>query len=159
MFAFGADYSPSPTNHYIIGMESTPDFTMTNAQGQYMPPPAHTKSKSYIDAMYGKRMADFRLRGGLIQSTGGIGADYYAFNDKFKTSVDLFDFGAVNDIRGTNPHARATLSYQVLKYVELLGGMDNFLNSQAATGFIGIGLRFRDDDLKYLVGSGSSFIK
>ena len=114
---------------------------------------------SYLDAMYGKRMSDFMLRGGLIQSTGGIGVDYYAYNDKFKTSLDLFDFSAVNDIRGNNPHARAILSYRVLKYVELLGGADNFLNSKAATGFIGIGLRFKDDDLKYLVGSGSSFIK
>lgn len=160
LFMFGADYSPSPTNHYIIGMETTPNFTMTNQNGQYMQAPPHTKSVNYIDAMYGKRMSDFRVRGGLIQSTGGVGVDYYAINDKLKASVDLFDFGAVNDIRGTNPHARALVSYRLLKYIEVIGGADNFLNSKAATGIIGIGLRFKDEDLKYLVGgSGSSFIR
>jgi phospholipid/cholesterol/gamma-HCH transport system substrate-binding protein len=33
------------------------------------------------------------------------------------------------------------------------GGMDNFLNSKRSAGFVGIGLRFNDEDLKYLIGS------
>jgi phospholipid/cholesterol/gamma-HCH transport system substrate-binding protein len=33
------------------------------------------------------------------------------------------------------------------------GGVDNVLNSKRSAPFVGVGLRFNDEDLKYLIGS------
>jgi len=48
---------------------------------------------------------------------------------------------------------KATASYGISKTVFLNAGYDNFLNSERASAFAGIGIRFDDDDLKYLIGS------
>ena len=42
----------------------------------------------------GKRYRDLVLRGGLIESTGGFGIDYFALDDKLKFSFDAFDFSS-----------------------------------------------------------------
>lgn len=71
----------------------------------------------------------------------------------------MYDFGAQNDVRGDNAHAKASVRYRMLKHVDLIAGYDNFLNKKAATIFGGVGVTFVDDDLKYIVGGASSFVK
>ena len=39
------------------------------------------------------------------------------------------------------------------KTVFVNAGYDNFLNGKRDSPFVGLGLRFDDDDLKYLLGS------
>lgn len=156
---FGADYSPAPTKHYLIEMVSDRDNTGMNQNRQYAEAEKHSKGKTYISAQYGKRFDNVMVRGGVIESTGGAGIDYYAKKDKLKASLDVYDFGAQNDVRGDKPHAKASLRYRMLKHVDLIAGYDNFLNKKAATVFGGVGVTFVDDDLKYIVGGASSFVK
>ncbi len=118
-------------------------------------PKKHDEGETYISAQYGKRFDNTLLRFGAIESTGGIGVDYFMNHDKLKFSAEAFDWNAVNDIRGDSPHLKAQARYQVLKHLELYGGWDNFLNSQAQNFFFGLGLRFIDNDLKYLSGTAS----
>jgi phospholipid/cholesterol/gamma-HCH transport system substrate-binding protein len=84
-----------------------------------------------------------------------LGADYYLLNDSFKASAQVYDFNAVNDIRGTRPHAKVTARYTFLKHLDLYGGYDNFLNDKADNAYVGLGVRFFDDDLKTLIMSQS----
>jgi phospholipid/cholesterol/gamma-HCH transport system substrate-binding protein len=48
---------------------------------------------------------------------------------------------------------KATAAYSLNNTLFVNAGYDNFLNSRRATPFVGLGLRFDDDDLKYLLGS------
>jgi len=148
-------YRPKPSKYYILGVTSTNDYTdptKFNAK--------HQDTKTYLTAELGKRYDNLLLRGGLIDSTGGLGIDYFMYKDALRLRAEVYDFNAVNDIRGNNAHARIEARYQTLKHLNFYAGYDNFLNKDAANIYIGIGVGFKDDDLKQLLGSsGSSLLK
>lgn len=146
----GVNYLPNPETYYMFDLISTDDYSQPTL------PVKHQKGKTYYSLQYGKRFDDTLLRFGAIESTGGIGFDYFMNHDKLKFSGDAFDFNAVNDVRGTHAHLKAQVRYQMLKHLELYGGWDNFLNPQSQNIFLGLGLRFIDNDLKYVVGGASS---
>ncbi|WP_024788069.1 MULTISPECIES: MlaD family protein [unclassified Lebetimonas] len=148
-------YLPTPTKYYILGVTSSKDYSNLDNINKN-----HIKNKSYITAEYGKRFDNLLIRGGIIESTGGIGADYFLDHDKVILSSEIYDFNAVNDIRGTNPHLNLAAKYIYLKHLEFLGGFENILNSRAASLFLGLGIRFRDNDLKSIISGGAtSFLK
>ncbi|HVT03837.1 MAG TPA: MlaD family protein [Thermoanaerobaculia bacterium] len=94
-----------------------------------------------------------RLRVGLFDSAGGFGADY-RWNDRLSISGELYDFSKRRD---DNPHLRMYGQYIFRKekpnspLLFITTGIDNPLNDTAFT--IGGGIRWRDEDLKYLLGS------
>ena len=101
---------------------------------------------------FAKRWSNLALRLGLIESTGGVGADYFAFDDRIKFSVDSWNFNS-KEPGNLNTHVKATVGVGLGKTVFVNAGYDNILNSHRASGFVGLGLRFDDEDLKYLLGS------
>ena len=101
---------------------------------------------------YAKRYGNLALRLGLIESSGGVGADYYVLDDKLKFSLDAWNFDS-KELHNKNAHLKTTVNYSLTKALFLNTGYDNALNSQRGGAFVGIGLRFDDDDLKYLMGS------
>jgi len=149
-------YIPKPDKYYILGATSTKDYT----NKKYFNQNKHIKDKTYITAELGKRYGNVLLRGGIIESTGGVGMDYFMDKDKIKLSGEVFDFNAVNDIRGNNAHARIQARYQMYNHINLYAGYDNFLNKEAANLFLGLGIAFSDNDLKTILSSsGSSLLK
>jgi phospholipid/cholesterol/gamma-HCH transport system substrate-binding protein len=95
-----------------------------------------------------------RVRVGVFDGTGGIGADYF-FNDRLSLTGEVFDF---NDRAGNeDPHLRMFGNWTILPErqnyptIYLSTGVDNVLNDNAIT--VGGGIRWTDDDLKYLFGS------
>jgi phospholipid/cholesterol/gamma-HCH transport system substrate-binding protein len=106
-----------------------------------------------LSAQAGWVLDDLAVRIGLFDSTGGVGADY-KLNDRIRVTGEAFDFGKKRD---DNPHLRLTGEYIVRKErtntptIFVTSGIDNALND---TAFIfGGGVRWRDEDLKYLIGS------
>ena len=93
------------------------------------------------------------VRIGLFDNTGGLGADY-RLNDRLVVTGEAFDFGQRRD---DNPHLRLYGEYTVRKEkprtprLFVTSGIDNALNDTAFT--FGGGVRWRDEDLKYLLGS------
>ncbi len=159
---FGISYMPVPDKAYILEVVASDDYSKKDANGNFIPPKKHEKSTYYVSALYAKRYGDFRYRLGLIESTGGLGLDWYLFNDRGKASVDLYDFNAVNDVRGTKPHLTLLYRHRFLKHLDTYIGADNILNSKARNFIFGLGLSFVDQDMKYLLGTVSgagSFIK
>jgi len=146
----GVTYLPNPETYYMFDLISSDDFAKY-PNGT----PAHEEGKTYYSLQYGKRYDNLLLRAGMIESTGGFGADYFMNHDRLKFSGEVFDFNAVNDVRGTRAHLKAQVRYQMLKHLELYGGWDNFLNPQSQNIFLGLGLRFIDNDLKYTMGAAS----
>ena len=106
-----------------------------------------------ISAQAGWSLQPFSVRLGLFDSTGGAGVDW-RYNDRISVTGEAFDFGKhQND----NPHLRVYGEYIVRRekprtpLLFVSGGVDNPLNKTAFT--FGGGIRWRDDDLKYLLGS------
>ena len=152
------DYMPYYSRHYMLDIISSPDYqdcTMENGECVYDGDKDHEKGKWYVSAQIGKRYRDFMVRGGIIESTAGAGVDYFMYHDKVKLSLDAYDFNAVNDIRGNNAHLRATIRYRFYRFINAYLGYDNFLNSDADNLFFGLGIRFEDDRMKYLLGTGA----
>ena len=148
----GIIYLPNPETYYMLDVISMEDYSQAGIS-----PGVHDESETYISAQYGKRFDNLLLRAGLIESTGGFGVDYYSDNDRLTVSVDAYDFNAVNDVRGENVHFRVGVRYRMLKHLEFFGGWDNIANSQSQTLYFGVGMRFIDNNLKYVLGSASSF--
>lgn len=106
-----------------------------------------------ISAQAGWVLDNLALRVGLFDSSGGVGADY-RLNDRIRVTGEAFDFGGKRD---DNPHVRLFGEYTVRKEkphtprLFVTSGVDNPLNDTAF--IVGGGIRWRDDDLKYLLGS------
>jgi len=147
----GVNYLPNPETYYMFDLISTDDYS----KYPEVKPGVNKEGETYYSAQYGKRFDNTLLRFGAIESTGGVGVDYFMNHDRIKFSAEAFDFNAVNDVRGTRAHLKAQARYQMLKHLELYGGWDNFLNPQSQNVFLGLGLRFIDNDLKYMTGAAS----
>lgn len=108
-----------------------------------------------VSAQAGWTLAPFAVRLGVIDSSGGAGVDYF-YNDRIRATAEAFEFGGRSG-SGANPHLRVFGEY-VFRHEKtnaptlfVRSGVDNALNHPAFT--FGGGIRWRDDDLKYLLGS------
>jgi phospholipid/cholesterol/gamma-HCH transport system substrate-binding protein len=94
-----------------------------------------------------------KLWAGLVESSFGVQVDYRPV-DRLRLSFEAFDFDRRDDL---DPHLRLTLGWDVHENVYVIGGYDDPLVDANGGAFLGAGLRWRDDDLKYLLGSVPSF--
>ncbi|WP_457681326.1 MlaD family protein [Thermovibrio sp.] len=99
------------------------------------------------------------LRGGLKESTGGVGLDYI-LNDKLIFTSDLWDTGRKNSKGDTiPPHLRIGARYFFKKNWFVYGGGDELLYHKWRGIYLGAGVLFGDNDIKYLLGSMPGGIK
>ncbi len=144
---------PKWDKFYIVGIVADPrgkrKVTDSISKGTTTRTEEWDKNGLLFNAEIGKRFKDVVLRGGLLESTGGIGIDYYALNDDFKFTFEAFDFDTDRD-----PHLKVFGEYELLKHVYLSAGWDDFLSDEGnESPFVGFSIRFEDDDLKYLLSS------
>lgn len=111
-----------------------------------------------VSAMFAQRFgADWEVRGGLMENTAGIGADYAPVRH-VNVLFDAWDFNSVR-AQHDAPHLKVTARFDVGPYVFVQGGMDDFLNDDYVSPFVGAGLTFEDEDLKYLLGTAASALR
>ena len=148
------------TNYYV-----QPDQTLTRSQVVQSP-------GVKFSLMYGKKFDWLTMRMGFKDSTGGFGVDVDPWQDgRIKLSLDAFQF-TFNQW----PRVRLTLAYRFWKYLYIMGGVDDILNpalnvplaGNDITGqlpktyyvgrdpFLGMMIRFSDEDLKSLLFIGGS---
>jgi len=148
---------PDPSRYYIIGVTSGPSFEADDSfERGYAGNKKHESGDFLLSAQYGKRFDDLLFRVGLIEGQGGFGVDYFALNDTLKVSANMFDFNAVNDIRGENLNLTTTMRYQFFKHINAYVSANNILNSRANSMSAGLGVSFVDNDLKNLLGTAAS---
>ncbi len=104
-----------------------------------------------INAEIAKRISYFTFRGGIIESSGGIGLDIDSPNDTAQLSLEMFNFN-----EKPYPELKAMLGISILRYFLLSGGMTDIANSNVRTWFAGLGLKFDDQDLKNIFGLAAS---
>ena len=154
---FTLELKPRPDQYYIAEIVSDPYARYTRTETVTSPPGAATTSETYEDKLrfsveFAKRWGNLAIRLGLIESKGGVGGDFFAFDDRIKFSLDAWNFNSTEP-KNDNAHMKATATWNITKVVFMNAGYDNILNSSRAAGFAGVGLKFDDDDLKYLMGS------
>jgi phospholipid/cholesterol/gamma-HCH transport system substrate-binding protein len=102
-----------------------------------------------FSAQIARRFGGLTLRGGLLESTGGVGMDYQLWDDNIKISFDAFDFD-----QSRNPHLKAGLTYNFAKLFFFSGGYDDFVSKvDLESYYVGGGFTLEDDDIKYILGS------
>jgi len=145
----------------MLDLVFTDDYSMVDKNNNFKEPSQFDDTDMKISAQFGKRFDNFLVRGGLIENSGGVGIDYFMYNDKLKTSLEIFDFDSKNDIRGNNPHSKFSIRYSPIKHIDTFIGYDNFLNKKANNIFFGAGVRFIDEDMPTLIGTlgGGGFTK
>jgi phospholipid/cholesterol/gamma-HCH transport system substrate-binding protein len=151
------ELKPRPDKYYILELTSDPFGKFSRIEQSQTPPGTTVVTETFEDKFvfsleYAKRWGNLALRIGLIESTGGAGADYYFWNDRIKFSVDSWNYNS-REPGNEKTHLKATANYGLGKTFYVNAGYDNFLNPQRKAPFVGVGLRFDDDDLKYLMGS------
>lgn len=107
------------------------------------------KNKVKFTALFAKNFYDFTVKAGLMENSGGVGFEYNFIPKKFKFMFDAFDFAA------DQPHLRAGLRYTLLHGIYIIGGADDFVNKDEASGYLGAGIDLSNDDLKLLLSKVS----
>jgi phospholipid/cholesterol/gamma-HCH transport system substrate-binding protein len=142
---------PKEDKFYILGVVSDPRGRRTTKDvtvgGVTTRTEEWDRDGILFNAQIGKRYKDLVLRGGLLESTGGVGIDYLTLNDKLKLSFEAFGFG-----RDRRAHLKAGAEYQLFKHLYLSAGWDDFVSDQDNRSIYGgFSIRFEDDDLKYML--------
>ena len=147
---------------YRIGVSSAPDGVAsrtvtetTDSSGTVSKEDTtETKYSFSVDAELARRFGFLTLRGGLLESTAGVGVDIQPIN-WLSLSGELFNFQ-----NGERPNLRGTLTFYPFfdpdsnkpwNWFYLMGGINNALNG-SRDYFFGGGLRFADREVKGLVG-------
>jgi phospholipid/cholesterol/gamma-HCH transport system substrate-binding protein len=149
---------------YRVGVTSTPDGVIsrtvketTDISGNITAyeDTTETKYSIAVDAELARRIGIFTLRGGVFESTAGIGFDIQPLN-WVSLSGEIFNFNSEEQ----HPNLRGTLTFYPFfdpnsnkpwNWIYIRGGINNALNG-SRDFFIGGGLRFAGREVKGLVG-------
>lgn len=107
-------------------------------------------NETKFTALYAKNFWDWTVKGGLIESSGGMGVDYHLFHRRLRLSAEAFDFGKTQ--------LRASARMDLTHGLYLTGGLSDALDKKnARSAYVGAGLFLTNDDLKLLLSG--SFLK
>jgi phospholipid/cholesterol/gamma-HCH transport system substrate-binding protein len=148
---------PSEDKYYLIQLVNDPrglvgfeqqDIDTTNPASvpHYRVTTTTTTNAFRFTFQFAKRFGPLTGRFGIMESTGGLGLDLHLLDDRFELQQDLFGFG-----EELSPRWRIALAYEFIRKLWLLGGVDDILNSDRRDYFVGLQLRFNDQDLKTIL--------
>lgn len=127
------------------GLVETQEITTTGAGGTaVVTEQRRYENKFKINALFAKNFYNFTIKGGVMESAGGAGIDYFMFRRKLRFSLEAFDF--------RNIQIKSYLRYSFFKGIYLTAGGDNLAGKNGqTTGFVGGGIFLTNDDLKLLL--------
>ncbi len=148
---------PREDKYYLIELVSDPrgmtrqeqiavETTNPNDPPTYFERRTVTSNTYRFSIQFAQRFGPFWGRFGIRESTGGIGLDTMLLDDRFEIQQDLFGFGEV-----VIPRWRLSLGYEFVRRIWLLGGVDDVFSPDRRDYFIGLQLRFNDEDLKTIL--------
>ena len=110
-----------------------------------------TSDELQFTLLINQRYFDTVVRGGLMESSFGLGAEQlFGADDQYSVGLDVWDFG--NEF---GPHAKLTALWRFYSNAFLLVGYDDFMSEhrEFRDAFFGIGVNFNEDSLKPLFAS------
>jgi phospholipid/cholesterol/gamma-HCH transport system substrate-binding protein len=140
-------FQPGMDRYYEIGIVDDPRgvshseaVQRTGDGGESYEETRTYKNKVKFNVIFAKNFYDFTVKGGLFESAGGVGVDYYLFKKDLRLSVEAFDFDEAV--------LRAYIRYNIFKGFYFIAGGDHLADSWRS-GFIGAGLFITNDDIKF----------
>ncbi len=162
----GLEIAPRPDYWYSLGFASTPDGKLSESSrivsqidpvtGKPVSVLERTKTVTTdqtftASAQFAKRLGPLVFSAGIVENKGGGGVELRTLeNDALRIGVLAYDFTKRDD--KPNPRYRFTSSYQFWKGAYIQAGVQDIGNKDLRTFFFGGGLRWKDDDLKKIVG-------
>ena len=148
---------PSTDKYYLIQLVNDPrgrtsfeqttiDTTNPNDPPSYRETRVTTTNDFRLSFQFAKRLGPLTGRFGIMESTGGLGLDLHLIDDRFELKQDLFGFG-----EQLTPRWRITVGYEFISKLWLLGGVDDIITGDRRDYFVGLQLRFNDQDLKSIL--------
>lgn len=108
----------------------------------------------------GKIFGDVALRLGMFENSigGALDIDVPLYCEKLRwvTSFEAFDFRGWNRRDDRRPHLKWLNRMFFMRNLYFAFGADDFISKRNANIFFGAGLRFGDDEVKYLLSSFAS---
>ena len=98
-----------------------------------------------------KRYGDVTLRGGLVESSAGVGVDFHGLDDKAELNLDAYNFSGY-DANSVNPQVKVTAKYYFQKYLYVYLGGDELFNEYYRTFIAGVGIMADEGDFKFFLG-------
>jgi phospholipid/cholesterol/gamma-HCH transport system substrate-binding protein len=148
---------PAADKYYLIQLvndprgrtsfeQTTVDTTNPNEPPSYRETRVTTTNDFRLSFQFAKRLGPFTGRFGILESTGGLGLDFHLIDDRFELRQDLFGFG-----EQLTPRWRVQVGYEFISKLWLLGGVDDIITGDRRDYFVGLQLRFNDQDLKSIL--------
>ncbi len=160
------ELAPRKDYWYAVGLNSTPDGKVADSQRKVtkidpvtgLPKEVleNTRTVTYdqtftVSAQFAKRLGDHLVvSAGIIDGKGGGAAEYRSLDDRFRASLMAYDFTRRDG--KDKPRVRLTTSWQFFRGLYLQAGVQDAANKELRTLFYGGGIRWKDEDLKKLVG-------
>ena len=113
-----------------------------------------TTGQRYLDQFVlslqlGYKLKNTILRAGIIESRGGAAIEQTFMADSFRIAGEIWDFTRPD----LNGHLKLYTRWNASPNLYLTGGVDDVLNPGLRSPFLGAGIRWKDEDLKALLGS------
>jgi len=106
------------------------------------------KSDFKFNFQIGRRIQRFGLRAGLIESTGGVGVDYFFPDWGIRTGMEVFDYQ-----KDIGPNLRLISEIKLWNVLfARVAGEDLVSKSGEQSATVSLGLRFSDQDMAALIG-------
>lgn len=110
-----------------------------------------------LGVQFGKVFNNIALRFGLFEGSAGLGIDFNIpfEDDKFRwvTTLEGYDFSGWNRKDDKRPHFKWLNRVHLMRNLYVTFGADDFVSKRNANAFFGAGIRFGDDDIKYLMSN------
>jgi phospholipid/cholesterol/gamma-HCH transport system substrate-binding protein len=180
---FGVTLLPKPDKYFIFELVSDPrgyntvvtetattENQTTGTSVTTVTARSINEQRLAISAEFGKRWGPVVLRIGIIESSGGLGADLLLLEDSLQLSMNLYQF--TRPTVDVFPRTKLWVNWFPIRNVYITAGTDDVLNAWRAGRypfgpkfslgrdlFIGAGLSFTDQDLKMLlIGGGAGVV-
>jgi phospholipid/cholesterol/gamma-HCH transport system substrate-binding protein len=142
-----AIYDPrGATSRKEIVVESTDP----SQPAQYREVQHITRDSLLFSLMFARRLHFATFRFGIKESSGGVGLDLHALHDRVELSTDIYHFG-----EDVYPRLKVVVAMEFLRHLYIIGGINDSLND-SRDYFIGMMVRFNDEDLKTILAFSPS---
>ncbi|MCP4602172.1 MAG: MCE family protein [Proteobacteria bacterium] len=125
--------------------ERVVESTNPNEPPQYREVEYKTQESLLFSFMFARRLHFATFRFGIKESSGGLGLDLHLLKDRIEFSTDLYRFG-----EDVYPRLKELVAIEFLRHLYIIGGVNDVIND-SRDYFVGLMLRFNDEDLKTML--------